>query len=495
MNLLSRRRALLMNLKKILKKVFGIPPLVLENTNDENVIDYKIDGNSIQDGEPTPETPIEVESIGERTINLFEKKTDSISTNAAYKGLDMRGWKQTAYTLQIKLKEGKTVPSGAYFGFVYIDSAAYWLVDNGVINSKYNGIVSVNTATINGVCCYPDSKSEAFWDAFDIFLVQGDYTTDTIPDFETIGYKIPVVAQGKNLFNINNTDGWTLNSSSYHHYDIYVGANQTITASWDTDLTKGQGFYLCIGNTSAEKGESANSTWLYHSTASDGTRNKAVTVKADAEGYIYINMAPLNYDKIQKLQIEYGNTVTEFEPYQEPITTNIYLDKPLSKIGDYADYIDFANRKMVRNIEQIYVSKVDARSSVTTHEYCVFLSNVNKKPYLEGSSGKSKGFAISNKFKQSDVVYNDLYDYPNLIQSYITNSGGYRLAYTIGDTTVRTVEAAQAAIGDGFEAYYVLETPTEELVELPQLPTLKGTTVYTVDTTIQPSNMEVSYYS
>ena len=40
---------------------------------------------------------------------------------------------------------------------------------------------------------------------------------------------------------------------------------------------------------------------------------------------------------------------------------------------------------------------------------------------------------------------------------------------------------------------FPLEIPTEETIELPNIPTLKGTTVLEIDTTIQPSNLEVVY--
>ena len=39
--------------------------------------------------------------------------------------------------------------------------------------------------------------------------------------------------------------------------------------------------------------------------------------------------------------IEEGTTLSNYESYVEPKTTNIYLDEPLRKVGDYADYIDF----------------------------------------------------------------------------------------------------------------------------------------------------------
>ena len=53
---------------------------------------------------------------------------------------------------------------------------------------------------------------------------------------------------------------------------------------------------------------------------------------------------------LSNIQIEVGDTATAYEPYFEPMTTSIYLDEPLRKVGTYADYIDFENKKVVRNI-------------------------------------------------------------------------------------------------------------------------------------------------
>ena len=41
---------------------------------------------------------------------------------------------------------------------------------------------------------------------------------------------------------------------------------------------------------------------------------------------------------------------TEYEPYIGE-TKHIYLNEPLRKVGDYADYIDFKNQKVMRQIE------------------------------------------------------------------------------------------------------------------------------------------------
>jgi hypothetical protein len=43
------------------------------------------------------------------------------------------------------------------------------------------------------------------------------------------------------------------------------------------------------------------------------------------------------------------------------------------------------------------------------------------------------------------------------------------------------------------DVYYILANVVEEEFELPNIPTHKGTTIIEVDTSVRPSNMEVTY--
>ena len=59
--------------KGFVRTISGIPPITLPYcVDDESLIGYSISGNSVQNGEPTPENPIEIESVGELTKNLVE---------------------------------------------------------------------------------------------------------------------------------------------------------------------------------------------------------------------------------------------------------------------------------------------------------------------------------------------------------------------------------------------------------------------------------------
>ena len=54
----------------------GVPPITTTyQAIGKNLKDYKIYGNSVQDGTPTPTNPVEIESVGDKTKNLFDYKT------------------------------------------------------------------------------------------------------------------------------------------------------------------------------------------------------------------------------------------------------------------------------------------------------------------------------------------------------------------------------------------------------------------------------------
>lgn len=53
-------------------EISGVPPLHFTSCG-EHLLDYRIYGNTVQDGTPTPENPVEVQGVGEQTENLFDK--------------------------------------------------------------------------------------------------------------------------------------------------------------------------------------------------------------------------------------------------------------------------------------------------------------------------------------------------------------------------------------------------------------------------------------
>lgn len=46
-------------------EIFGTPPLTLTNCKGGKLVSYTITGNTVQDGEPSPDVPVEVQSVGD----------------------------------------------------------------------------------------------------------------------------------------------------------------------------------------------------------------------------------------------------------------------------------------------------------------------------------------------------------------------------------------------------------------------------------------------
>lgn len=400
MNYLQKKKLAFMSIvnsvKGFVRTITGALPLTLEGcVDEESITDYKLYGQSVQDGTPTPDKPIDVESVGE----------------------------------------------------------------------------------------YDESTGK---------------------------YKIPIKVSGKNLFDVSKCENGTISFTT--------GANHNQTPRVRSDYIYLKAGTYCISTVGSSNGvyfgdychtysQKDESTW--HGTIKNGTAiytgtRHYRTFVLDKDCYIRLILLPTSTSTVvldstnvsnYRPQLEEGTTATIYEPYHEPITTNIYLDEPLRKVGDYADYVDLENGKVVRNITYERIDTVTTKSSTGL----VFLSPISKKPLLTTKTGNLVGYAMSDKFTRHTDVYSNL---PNkastnaLIQTYRTSSGGaYRVAYTFGNSSITTLALAQEAIGDGFDVFYALATPTETSITLPNLPTFKGTSIISADTTVQPSNAEIEYYS
>lgn len=113
MNYFQRKKLALLsivnNVKGFVRTVSGAMPLTLESCLDnDSIIDYKIYGESIQDGIPTPDAPVEILSVGEPTINLYTGESEYVFSATTNK---------THHSFYEAFKIGKT-----YTLYCYIDN-------------------------------------------------------------------------------------------------------------------------------------------------------------------------------------------------------------------------------------------------------------------------------------------------------------------------------------------------------------------------------------
>ena len=252
-------------------------------------------------------------------------------------------------------------------------------------------------------------------------------------------------------------------------------------------------FYYSDGTNSSNTSQQlANYTDEYLYKKATSLAGKTVTKigmqYSNAGGYIHI--------KDGEFQFEEG-TVTDYEPYgykipvkANEIITNIYLNEPLRKVGDYADYIDFKNKKVIRKVgvQTFDGTETWTKHTTTSEGYGAFRNENLLTPLIGApiSASYMTHFSLTYKGATADFVIGEYrFTYNN------SNIASSRVYVSVEQTTVE--EFKEWLASNKPSIVYPLATPIEETIELPNIPTSKGTNTIEVDTTIQPSNLEVVY--
>lgn len=198
-------------------------------------------------------------------------------------------------------------------------------------------------------------------------------------DYEEYGkYKIPITVSGKNMFDLKNanndaTTGTILEKDTDYiitkknnyttdrvpgsencssgwtgfKFNFYNGKQYTISYEIEF-LEQISEFSFPVRHCLEEQG----SIIAFCKTISELNKvysfSNTFTAKVDFDNFHFtLNSSKV---KISNIQIEEGSSTTDYETYIEPTTTYIYLDEPLRKVGDYADYIDLKEQRVVRNV-------------------------------------------------------------------------------------------------------------------------------------------------
>ena len=327
----------------------------------------------------------------------------------------------------------------------------------------------------------------------------GDLVTDS-SDTNYGKYKINIKTTGKNLYpNYNsnhsaeqagvtqtcnsNKNTITLNGTSnstggrnllnYYNngFKIEKGKTYTLSCSLISGNTTSGTFNVLLAdkNTNEYKGKSCTL-----GTTATFTATESFTAILG----INISKENVTFDNIEVgMIIEENDTATEYEEYSEN-TANIYLDEPLRKVGDYSDYIDLINKKIVRNIATTKIGDLKNLTyyeSSTAYPYGFFTGT----PTLKRKNGLN---IISNVFQN--------------IQNFKTNKGIFGNSsggnIYIVDNSYTNVNDFTNALKDG-EIYFILDssnTVDSNLIDIELMDNIKH---ININTETSPSNIEIGY--
>lgn len=520
--------------------VSGVTPLVLPNSIGEPMIDYQIDGNSIQASDPTPDYPIEVQSVGDKTINLAPKLTDMTKN-----GVSLTVESDGTITLNGTCTASENFVSEKFYlgdnTYSLSDFAYGDFGDNSFVRSQ---IYSPSSSSDIAIANNTDSdyvRSVALSSANDyvvririqkghtynncklkIMLVVGEYTKNTMPPYVPFGYKVPVTITG-NLFNYDsdenliravygsyekNDNGYivtaTTGTSSAFRLQMLVPMSkfklgETYTISFDATNVRS----LAIGE--ADDGSDTSSFNKYHKGTIANPKEITFTISERTKSYVNFFFYGETHSigavmNIQNIIIVNSDKPSTYQPYTEPVTTNIYLDEPLRSVGTYSDYIDYANQKVVRNIDSLTLT--------TSTGFNVSALSDGTKFVAFTTISLANGLTVSS----SDTMSNY---FQNVLTASDGNSGVYRAGTTsankahfifglntyfgIDDTdTTNAMKLTKfrtwlSGLNEPVKIYFHLATPIEETITLPTISTISGTCVVDTETTVTPSNIEVTY--
>ena len=394
--------------------ISGQLPLSLNSSAGVKLDNYKIYGNSIQNGIPSPVTPIEIQSVGVKTNNLFNKSDTPI-----YRNNNSMVVEETR--AGIKFTNPAISSQGPYIANVYaIDS-----VENIGKNTIY---------------------------------ISADVKISGIPQV---------------LIILGYCDENGENRTTVKH--LYIKEDGQYTTSMDVEPEKYAGKQIAV--------------WLYSiACPSEVTLDAGTSVEYSN---IMLSIGENEYEPYgYRIPVKVSNNTDE-------IVTNIYLDEPLRKIGDYADYIDFENKKVVRKIAAKIFDGTETIYDISTGTY-------RYTYYVLGNDGAvTNDICLSTHFThQADFSYTRpgnnmfrVYNSPSAFQTRI----GFR--FYLDGTIINDTTAVKKLLKDYYNQgnpvimYYAHANGLEtvEPVDLPNISTVKGNATLTVIDTITPSKVELTY--
>jgi len=301
---------------------------------------------------------------------------------------------------------------------------------------------------------------------------------------ETTGkYKIPVKVSGKNLVFINNVNVSGTGKYTYKNLGDFELPSGTYTFSLNYTVKTEQPINASISIRAY--GASTPEYKLISLKRTENYSSATFTIPEGSKGirvYAYSNYTGSIYDSscdFYNFQIEEGSEGTAYEPYIEK-TFNIYLDEPLRKVGEYADYIDLLSGEVVRNIVHLPIKNKTWKEQ----------SGTDKFYFIQGiplAKSQLKAFMGSNFLPISTIGTTT-----TGIGFQIHTNGILRVRpdLTVYDTVQKWKQFVDS---NDFYVEYVLATPTAEEIELPNISMYEGKNKITVSSEVKPSDMVIVY--
>lgn len=315
---------------------------------------YKIYGNTVQDGTPTPENPIMPSGCGERTENLFDKSSDVVGyyissingvwtqTGSTSRSIIIKCKPNTTYTIFVPTN--RTLRAAYFYNYPSVGDIGYGYTASttGDYVNKKMTITTNSSAQYLAFFCYDSLQEAMMYDEAEYFSQIMLNEGSTALPYEPYGYKLPLAVNGEEC-------------------PIYLGKVETTRKVKKLVLTGEENFM---------KNSTAPSNYLYYAprnsvmpSSIEKTPLMCDELPATSEAPVFqigasannpYNVIYINFGADVMNAQSSGNTVNGFKEYLAaqytagtPVTVWYVLAKPetgivnepLMKIGEYADTV------------------------------------------------------------------------------------------------------------------------------------------------------------
>lgn len=454
--------------KEYERYISGTPPLILSDSVGKPLVNWSISGNTEQNGTPTPEQPIEVKGVGDKTENLLDVNfTNETIAGISYKLNDDKTITVSGIRLNANAKiiGSFKVKAGERYcvnldGFTGISLRLYDYDTREVYTTPF-------TATTDGevyVTIKGRVDGEEVSGTGHVWANEGSTALPYVP----YGYEIPVVDEGDNLL-----DESTIIKGYYLDNEFTINdVNDTRRRSFSIILNAGT--YTLSGENISFIRSIING--VYSTIGGRDTYTFTITERSKFGVSFRDSESSSTIWTDRPIMLNSGSTALPYKPYEQ-ITTPIYLSSPL--MTD-------------EQLKSDGTREVKWRKLVLTGDETWYSTSVSDTIYRKNTSLSSEYYAVKGtKIYSTHYVYNSNW---SLIGFGATNN----ILWITDNSNVDELKAflrQQYNNGTPVTVYYFLTNPTSETIDVPQIPTFRGTNIISIDTEVQPSEMAVTYKS
>lgn len=314
--------------------------------------------------------------------------------------------------------------------------------------------------------------------------------------------KLDITVCGKNLFNPNNmTKGFlpqngeypmnnaTFSNASYQL--IKLKADDVVTISVIGEDGRSEGRLRVIDNETNKVVNSVSNNVEGYCTSTNNFGSGFVNGTITALKDFTLGILSLYDDvgEVYNLQIEYGTTATEYEPYQEQVISYDLPFKMSSSLDNiYYDYIDLNKGKLIQVLNEVVFdgSNDEVWGVQTTNNANVLASYI---PFPDGKTVNKKRYTLCSHFI-TDTSGSANIDKVNVCSS---NGNGSNFLVDIDKNVAGTLDELKTFFANNpITVLYELETPIEHDLPSDLVNQLRALYTYN-DTTNVISNVPIQF--